>query len=66
MHAWDVCGVTLQENPSNVSRGTAEKVLCSPSKIPSNVDPLQRNYAVCKECMESDRGEVKKNPFYGK
>ena len=58
MHAWDVCGMTLQENPSNVSRDTAEKVLCSPSKIPLNIDLSQRNSSVCKEYMESERGEV--------
>jgi len=58
MHAWDVCGMKLQENPSGVSQDTAEKVLCSPSKIPLNIDPPQRTYAVCKECMGSDRCEV--------
>jgi len=56
MYAWDVNGMKLQESPSNVIRDTVEKVLCSPSKIPLNIDLAKINSSLCKEYMESDRG----------
>jgi hypothetical protein len=36
-------GMDLQENPSNGSRGTADKVICSAGKLTFIIQRMQRN-----------------------